>query len=747
MVISLETALTGHATGRHRRGTVGPAPPSAFETPTILVLSAVLICASATLMMLSIIGLGELVPTTVRVALVVLTAVTLPGLPIASWLCLPRNGIFASVAVALSLASTLLLSQLSNVAGFHDPFAVQLVILGMAMVPTVLLAKRWSAQPRVLRASAGRSFLIGVRATLGRASGYSIAMLAIAVALFVAGVSDLDTGRSGATGLIGILGIKYIAGFALLCVVLAVEYSRPVIDKAMLALSNVILVMYMTMPVAWADRTAPFSTAYVHRYIANWIFDIGALPPPVDARISWSGFFSGVAHLMSIASLNDSAVFLTSASLFFGVLLFFPIYAIALALSANSRTAWLSVTVFVLFNWYQQDYFAPQAVAMQLYATILAVLFWQLRAAPLPALSGHRFGKLLVAWRRVPGRVPGTDDRWSLAIEALLVAIIAAMVVSHQLTPLVTIGALLVMSVLGVTRLKLLWLAALLIFTVWFFYGATAYWQGHLGELIHELGGVRDSLGAGVSNRVAGDHTYSSMQLLRIGACGLLCLMATLGGILIRRSKFWLVAGALARLPFLLVVVQSYGGEVVIRCFLYASPVMAPLAAVALRSVLPLGTRAWQRRLGPTLVAGALLLILGLWGVTNRGLNTSFERTEQAELAISEQLVAQVDPGSIAYWGQGTLLGLPRGHDTGAACIEAGRDLAECTAEGDASYLIVTRQDEKLVEYRYRVDHDEVVRAIDRLVSFHAFIPVYRSDLVWVLQRFDARPVTLGVAG
>lgn len=745
MVSSLDTIRIGHANGRHRRGTVGPAPPSDFETPTILVLSSVLICASAILTMLSIIGLSELVPTAVRVALVVLTSVTLPGLPIASWLCLPRNGIFASVAVALSLASTLLLSQLSNVAGFHHPFAVQLLILGMATVPTVLLANRWRTQPTVPRASTGHSLLVGVRATLGRVSGYSIAMLAIALALFIAGVSDLDTGRSGATGLIGILGIKYIAGFALLCMVLAVEYSRTVIDKATLALSNVMLVMYMTMPVAWADRTAPFSTAYVHRYIADWIFDIGAMPPPVDARISWGGFFSGAAHLMSIGSLNDSAVFVTSASFFFGVLLIFPVYAIALALSGNARTAWLGVTVFVLFNWYQQDYFAPQAVAMQLYATILAVLIWQLRAARLPALHGGRFAGLTKPWSRLPGLVPGADYRWSLAMEVALVVLIAAMVVSHQLTPLVTIGALLAMSVLGVTRLKLLWLAALLIFAAWFTYGASAYWHGHLGELLHELGSVRSSLGVGVSNRIAGDPVYSNMQLLRIGAGVLLFAMAAVGLYRIRRTKFWLIAAALALQPFMLVVVQSYGGEVVIRCFLYASPVLAPLAAIALRSVLRLGTRGRRRRSGIILVTGVLLLILGLWGLTNRGLNTSFEHTDPAELAISEQLARQVAPGSVAFWGQGTLLGLPRGHDVGAACIEAGRDLAECTAETDASYLIVTRQDEKLLEYRYRVDHDAVARAIELLVSYYAFTPVYGSELVTVLERAGAKPVLLGI--
>ena len=189
MLHSLGTARRGPATGRDRPRRVGSAPARVIDTPTILVLSAILICASTTLTMLSMFGLGDLVPTPVRVAVVVLSAVTLPGLPIALWLRLPRNGIFASVAVALSLASPLLLSQLSNVAGLHNPFVVQLLILGMATVPTVLLAKRRRQQPSVFGASSGRSFLGSVRASLVGVSGYSIAMLAVAVALFIAGVS------------------------------------------------------------------------------------------------------------------------------------------------------------------------------------------------------------------------------------------------------------------------------------------------------------------------------------------------------------------------------------------------------------------------------------------------------------------------------------------------------------------------------------------------------------------------------
>ena len=88
--------------------------------------------------------------------------------------------------------------------------------------------------------------------------------------------------------------------------------------------------------------------------------------------------------------MNDSGILLVSASLVMGVCLMFPVHAVGLAITGSRRIAWLGVTMLILFNWYQQDYFAPQAVAMQFYATILAVLFWQLRASNVPQLSGGR---------------------------------------------------------------------------------------------------------------------------------------------------------------------------------------------------------------------------------------------------------------------------------------------------------------------------------------------------------------------
>ena len=171
--------------------------------------------------------------------------------------------------------------------------------------------------------------------------------------------------------------------------------------------------------------------------------------------------------------------------------------------------------------------------------------------------------------------------------------ILAAMVVAHQLTPLAAIGALLIFAICGLTRYNLLWLAAAVLFIAWFSYGAYPYWQGHLGQVIADIGGVDQNLNSSVSQKITGDPVYSRMQLLRIVAALVLMGMAGIGWLRLRRisGSRPMLAAAVALAPFGLVLLQSYGGEVAIRAFLYASPVLSPLAAL---SVMPLLASAYH---------------------------------------------------------------------------------------------------------------------------------------------------------
>jgi hypothetical protein len=715
-------------------------------TPRAIVwTSAALAGVSLVLMALSIGGVSASLPVGLRAAIVCLVAVTLPGLPVAALLKLPANGIFASVTVAISLATNLLLSQLNIVAGIRQPYLAHGLLLLTAIGATAILARRGNAradQPTIPGLVAfGRAQLPRLRE-----HRVGIAALAVSMVLFGSAIVRMHTEEAGRLGLLGVLGVDYFAGLALLAVVFAIEYRRGTISPVMLATANTVLLVYVTMPVAWADRTAPFPTAYTHRNIMNWVSDLGVLPPPVDARMSWAGFFSAGAQLMKIGGITDSDVFLVSASLVFGILLIFPVYAIGLAISQDTKLAWLSVTIYILFNWYQQDYFAPQAVAMQLYATILAILLWQLRLADVPDLVGGRVKRIFSASLRTPGRVPGRGRRWTESIELVLVLIIASMVVSHQLTPLVTIAALVLFAALGLTRYKLLWLAAVLIFVSWFVYGAGDFWQGHLGEIISDIGGLDKNINSSVAGRISGDPGYDRMQYLRISASILLFATAGIGWLRMPRGRFRPIAAALSLVPFGLILVQSYGGEVAIRCFVYASPILAPLAAMAvapfLRRASAPARLVW---LTPTVVTALVFFGLSVLVTTNRGLNTSFEQSSHEVLSVTDQLKNQVDTTRLTAWGQGLSYVLPGGIDLDDECFVSASALADCTAHTEAAYVVLTDQDFKYVEYKYGFHPNDIRRTIDILDSAKGFQMMYNGDQVMVLKRIGAPALRLKV--
>lgn len=714
---------------------------AAARTPAVVAVSTVLAVVSLALTLLVITGSAAVLPAGLRASVVCLVALTLPGLPIAALLRLPFNGIFGSVTIAISAAVNILLAQISFTWGPRPPSFVPIVVLVTSAIAIWLLARRWQEE------NDGRSLVsaitpVSAGALLAGGRRNSVGLLAISLILFTVSVSRMKTAAAEALGVLQILGWDYFLGLLVLSVVLVIEYRRSAIDRSVIALANVVLIVFVTMPVAWADRTAPFPTAYTHASIVDWMVRLGGLPPPVDARISWAGFFSAAAQLTSGAGLTESGVFLPHASLVFGILMIFPVYAIGLVISGKPKAAWLGVSVYVLFNWYQQDYFAPQAIAMQFYATIIAVLLWQLRSANVPAVAaGPWYKRIAATVMRVPGRVDDRDARWTLCIEMILVLIIAAQVVAHQLTPIATIVALAMFAVLGTTRSKLLWLAGILLFVAWFTYGGRDFWIGHLGDIVKDIGGVDQNLTSSVQKPV-GDPTYGQMQYLRIAASLLIVGCAALSWLRLPRTTLRPILAALSIAPFSLILVQSYGGEVAIRCFLYASPVLASLAALVLFPLLDGSSNDVRRQWARAASAVLVFFTLGVWVVTDRGLNTSFEHTTAEELVVSKRLVEQVDPEQISFWGQGAIYGVGKIYELGPDCLTGSSEaLAKCT---NLQYFVDSIQDEKYLQYKSGIEPDVADRAIEILLSEKEYEMIYEGHDIRVFKKPDAPAIDMG---
>ena len=709
----------------------------------LLIVAAVVAAASTVLAVLSGLDHADSVPNTVRVWVVVAAVSLLPGAPIALLLRIPRPSLTGAVVVSTSFAVNLLVAQLEVVFGNYAPVFWQLVLCVLSLL---LIAAVWrttapvAVRPRVdLRTHGRRYVLLGV--------------LLVAAVCFAVQTARLDTHNTGATGIVSHVGPLYVLAILLVTGVLAVALGSRSLDHLVLGAAVLLAITCTTMLVSLADGVTSVPTAYVHRGLIEVIATLQGLPPPTDARFSWAAFFSLGAHMSVAGGLGDLSPMLLWAPVFFGGIAALPTYSIALSLTGRRRVAWTAVVLVVLFNWYQQDYFATQPTGLMLYLTVCAVLLWQLQVAPRRRMPKQVRRFLTTVPRQTLGAPPRQGFDPILATELLLVLMIAALVVTHQLTPLVAIGALFLFSVTGSTRYRLLWLFATVIFVAWFSYGAVDYWKGHLAYVLNDVGQVSGAVQGGVSDRIGADPTYQRMQYLRLAASGSLLVFGFVGWLTRRTRRTWLMGGLLSMIPFGLVVVQSYGGEVVIRCFLLASPFVAAFAAefafrivaILRRRVPPLGRApVWVRLTAATLVMTGLGMVL----TATRGLNTSFEHLVAEQITYGDELMEQIPTGaSLMIIGTAPNLVSPRYYGevlvTAPESYECLDDLAECMLADSPDYIYSTDQTSAQLRLQLGYPATLVDDEMDKLVASGAYVEVLRDEDLTILRKSDAPEVVL----
>ncbi|MGW0035576.1 hypothetical protein [Gordonia sp. NPDC003376] len=679
-------------------------------------------------------------PAWARTLIVCAGVLLLPGIPIVVALRIPGRALSAVLVVAVSTSTQILVTQATIIQELWNPPVTQAVIAVGS-----LLGCLWALRS-VPPATSTPSLRLGrVDWTLTR--WLSLAGLTASSVCFIVAADLLDILTVGHFGVIAHLTIWYFVGLGLLAAVITIGLTARRLDPIVLSASVVMAVVYNTMLVAAATGETSIPTSFVHRGFISIIAEAHRLPDHIDARFSWAGFFSLFAHVQTVAGLDDTLDILVWAPLVSGVALSFGLYAIAIVITGRARLAWAAVLLYHAFNWYQQDYFAPQALATIGYVAIIGVLLWQLRRAPLPDAGPRGLRRFAGLLRRTPGRVPGYGPGRTVAVELVLLLIVTALVVAHQMTPILTVLALTAFAVTGTTRYRTLWVAAGLIFAAWFSYGATDFWFGHMQSIVDEIGQVGQSVGSGVGDRLTGDPTYTRMQYLRMLASGGFAAVAFVGWCLHRSSRAWLVGGLLSAAPFMLVVLQSYGGEMVIRSFLLASPVLAPFAALALARLGALARRGIRRPTPWSRAAGLVLICLGIVALgiletTNRGLNTAFEASTRDEVVVSGEFIASVEPEShvMSIGHAPHTIGTRRVLDpTGPRfsyvdsneCLE---NVGDCATERAPDYLYITNQGLKMSALQYGADIDRAQAQIDALVDSGAYEVITRTDSVEILR-------------
>lgn len=477
--------------------------------------------------------------------------------------------------------------------------------------------------------------------------------LGLALAFFAVALRTTDQDQMNGYGLISVLGWPFFSSLILICYAAAREFSRKNLRTSHLTAVAVVLIIVLFGIQNGSDSAAGFAVAWLHVGFADFIVDTGRGVQFYDARFSWPGFFAASASLTTLAGIDDAVPLLRWAPVTYNLLALLPMVLLARHVTSRAHIAWLGILLYYCANWYEQDYYSPQATNLILYLCTIALLMWLGHSAA-PGTDTGIIARLRGWWAAGifrslgalvsavlhgrPPRVAGTSARQYVLLELALLVIICAAVISHQLTPVAMIIALTAFSFAARTRFKGLWLISGVVFIAWFSYGATDYWFGHLENVIGDVGKGGSTLKSGVSERITGDPAHLNAQFLRLAMSGGFALLACVGLFMRRKSAWTPVLAALAFGPFVILGLQSYGGEVVIRCFLFATPILVLLAAETAGFVFRL-PRAW------TAISVMLILLLAsVLQVTARGANQPFERITADQVAAVRTIQNELIP-------------------------------------------------------------------------------------------------------
>ncbi|MEV5475980.1 lipopolysaccharide biosynthesis protein [Streptomyces sp. NPDC052207] len=483
---------------------------------------------------------------------------------------------------------------------------------------------------------------------LGPLGGVLLGCLLVSALLLywvpVLGLDDGSLERMGGLGLISVLPLPTLVGAALLVVVFAALLWRGRESKVLLLVTLLATVVSLHALPAVIETEPRFATAWQHLGFLDYIDRTGSAVPDLDARWSWPGFFAVAAFVAKACGVTDLTEVIRWWPLAIQLLYLAPMFLLLRSLRASWRAKWTGLWIFVLSGWVGQDYFSPQGFTYLLYLAFVAVLLVWFRAPR-------------VIWTKArPGEAEvepaGRGQRAVLLM--VLIGLYAASVPAHQLTPFVMLGVLAALVLIGRSELRGLPILFAVLVAFWVGFMAEPYWSGHFNELFGGVGGVGSNVSTSVSGRIqGGDSTHKLVLYTRVALAGAVMAFACWGWWRRRENKYrersLLV---LTFVPFLGFGMQSYGGEMALRVFMFALPGAALLAGLALfpRTGVTAEERDKDRMsLAPlaALVAGLLLMggfLVARWG------NEPFERIRPGEVAAMDYVYAHDDPTVRLLW-------------------------------------------------------------------------------------------------
>ena len=507
-------------------------------------------------------------------------------------------------------------------------------------------AARGRKKPPARRSRDPRNLVRAIAASTPVAAGKEVAApaaISFAVALWFASLRYVEPTDLSDVGLVTALPIGCFVALIVITGTFTVLVKDANQHRALLTATLVALIAMIYGAPAVMGEAARFAVTWRHVGVMEHIRSVGSVDPDIDAYFNWPGFFIFGAFLTDAARVNMLAI-ANWFPVFLNILYILPLWLIFARFTTDERQRWLALWLFFLGNWVAQDYLSPQGISFFLYLAVCAAILTVFTKTE----SVQQFlARLKASLRRTDARPPDTMPTRSEfgSVEragtiVVIVVVFAAVAGGHQLTPFAIVVAAASLALLGASSARLLPVLMTCVIGLWSAFMAVSYFKGHFGALLGNV--LQGTVESNVTSRLSGSAGHVVVVQTRLALTFALWLLAAIGAVVaLRRREGVAPLIVLSGAPFLLVPLQPYGGEMLMRVYLFGLPFIALLAAYAVKALVSLRAP----RLSTVAVTATLLLFTTAFLIARYG-NERMDEFTRAEVRAVESVYRLAPPDS-----------------------------------------------------------------------------------------------------
>jgi len=532
---------------------------------------------------------------------------------------------FALFSVAASLVGTIAVGYSMATAGAWAPavpFVGVVVLTAVAVAIAVPRDVRDLHRVILERAAAPAAVRPPVWTTTRLVTAASVLGLAVVVAAAVTHVGDpVPAGLFGSLG----IGLPIGLGLVVAAAVLALVRGRGV------AVPVVVLGGAVQLAQAITYGMPTVSAAARHVGVLEFIRQFGTTNPAADIFQTWSGLFAGGAWVADVGGIENAMTIAAWVPVLLAFATTIGIGVLAGHWLPGTRRPWVAALLTAMTGSLNTTYFSPQSTGILLSVVILVLATGPLRRTTRTGPDGA-----LTAVLRP--RAIGLSHVVAIAAISIVLA------VTHQISPYLTVAALVVLVVFRLTRPW--WLPVVVLVPAVVF----AALNGSVLERFLSLaavGRVLDNVQPPTHDMTVLPRPLVTRLAFDVPAAALVLLgLAAVLTVLLRRARLHWGLLVAAASPISLLVATNYGQEGVFRVVLFASPWIAVLAAaLPVRAGGPVLVRRAMRpaavRWSVVGVAVTALVAVGAFGQTALDWNRVVTRSQSEATQIYDRTAPQ----------------------------------------------------------------------------------------------------------